>query len=156
MDVETYSAGIYVQLAPIFNELEFDPLFTERTDDKASLSSNPLVDTCYQSVFTISSDPIRVYSGDTVVESVEQPITRIELKELSSHLKYAFLNGYPLSPVIISSTLDASQKARFVNTLQDHRGAIAWSISDIKGINLSFCTNKILMEDNINPGIQPQ
>lgn len=41
-----------------------------------------------------------------------------------------------------------------METLQEHRVAIAWSISDIKGINPSFFTHKILMEDNIKPKIQ--
>ncbi|GJV31746.1 hypothetical protein Tco_1392146, partial [Tanacetum coccineum] len=35
-------------------------------------------------------------------------------------------------------------------------GAIAWSIADIKGIDSSFCTHKILMEDEFKPSVQPQ
>lgn len=80
----------------------------------------------------------------------------MEFKELPVHLDYVFLNGERFSLVIISSTLDTSQKVRLVETLQEHRGAIAWSNSDIKGINPSFCSHKILMEDKIKPMIQPQ
>ncbi|GKF66620.1 hypothetical protein Tco_0193137, partial [Tanacetum coccineum] len=36
------------------------------------------------------------------------------------------------------------------------KGAIAWSIADIKGIDSSFCTHKILMEDKFKPSVQPQ
>ncbi|GJW39271.1 reverse transcriptase domain-containing protein [Tanacetum coccineum] len=36
------------------------------------------------------------------------------------------------------------------------RGAIAWKMSDIKGISPSFCTHKILMEESFKPVIQPQ
>nr|GEW38004.1 putative reverse transcriptase domain-containing protein [Tanacetum cinerariifolium] len=40
--------------------------------------------------------------------------------------------------------------------LDKHKGAIAWKMSYIKGISLSFCTHKILMEDDFKPVIQPQ
>ncbi|GJX37165.1 hypothetical protein Tco_0250468 [Tanacetum coccineum] len=33
---------------------------------------------------------------------------------------------------------------------------IAWSIMNIKGIDSSFCTHKILMEDKFKPSVQPQ
>lgn len=47
-------------------------------------------------------------------------------------------------------------KKKLVGLLQVHKKAIAWSISDIIGINPSFCTHKILMKDNIRPKVQPQ
>ena len=34
--------------------------------------------------------------------------------------------------------------------------AIAWKLVGIKGINPSFCTHKILMEDEFKPVVQPQ
>ncbi|GJX59380.1 hypothetical protein Tco_0290770 [Tanacetum coccineum] len=35
-------------------------------------------------------------------------------------------------------------------------GALAWKISDIKGIDPKFCTHKILMEDDYKPVVQMQ
>ena len=32
----------------------------------------------------------------------------------------------------------------------------AWKLVDIKGINPSFCTHKILMEEEYKPVVQPQ
>jgi len=43
-----------------------------------------------------------------------------------------------------------------VSMLKSHKSALAWKISDIKGINPSFCIHKILMEDNFKSVIQPQ
>ncbi|GJU90618.1 reverse transcriptase domain-containing protein [Tanacetum coccineum] len=43
-----------------------------------------------------------------------------------------------------------------LEVLRNHKGAIAWSIADIKGIDSSFCTHKILMEDEFKPTVQPQ
>ncbi|GKB20001.1 DNA-directed DNA polymerase [Tanacetum coccineum] len=40
--------------------------------------------------------------------------------------------------------------------LEKHKRAIAWKMSDIKGISPSFCTHKILMVDDFKPVIQPQ
>ncbi|GJS87524.1 reverse transcriptase domain-containing protein [Tanacetum coccineum] len=45
---------------------------------------------------------------------------------------------------------------RLLEVLQNHKGAIAWSIADIKGIDSPFCTHKILMEDEFKPSVQPQ
>ncbi|GKA49570.1 hypothetical protein Tco_0742643 [Tanacetum coccineum] len=43
-----------------------------------------------------------------------------------------------------------------LQVLERHRGAFAWKMSDIKGISLSLCTHKILMEDDFKPVIHPQ
>ncbi|GJZ28973.1 DNA-directed DNA polymerase [Tanacetum coccineum] len=51
---------------------------------------------------------------------------KLELKDLPRHLEYAYLH------------------------------AIAWKMSDIKGISPSYCTHKILIEDDFKPVIQPQ
>ncbi|GJW10017.1 reverse transcriptase domain-containing protein [Tanacetum coccineum] len=40
--------------------------------------------------------------------------------------------------------------------LRYHKGAIAWSIANIKGIDSSLYTHKILMEDEFKPSIQSQ
>ncbi|GJU08803.1 DNA-directed DNA polymerase [Tanacetum coccineum] len=79
-----------------------------------------------------------------------------ELKDLPTHLEYAFLNKDESFLVIISSKLTQNEKASLLQVLEKHKGAIAWKMVDIKGISPSFCTHKILMEENFKPGIQPQ
>nr|GFC84783.1 reverse transcriptase domain-containing protein [Tanacetum cinerariifolium] len=59
--------------------------------------------------------------------SVEEP-PELELKELPSHLEYAFLEDSNKLP----------------------------KISDIMGIDPRFCTHKILMEDDYKPAVQSQ
>ncbi|GKC76790.1 hypothetical protein Tco_1127564 [Tanacetum coccineum] len=86
--------------------------------------------------------------------SVEPP--KLELKELPEHLEYAFLQENNQLLVVISSALNTDEKNRLLEVLQNHKGAIAWSIADIKGIDSSFCTHKILMEDDFKPSVQPQ
>ncbi|GJZ15974.1 hypothetical protein Tco_0551651 [Tanacetum coccineum] len=71
---------------------------------------------------------------------VEPP--RLELKELPEHLEYAFLQENIQLTVVISSALSFDEKTRLLEVLWNHKGAIAWSITDIKGIDSSFCTHK--------------
>ncbi|GJR13671.1 hypothetical protein Tco_0796323 [Tanacetum coccineum] len=79
-----------------------------------------------------------------------------ELKDFSNHLEYAYLHGDKSFPIIISSELSDKEKILLLQVLEKQKGAIAWRMSDIKGISLSYCTQKILMEDDFKPIIQPQ
>ncbi|GKA10818.1 hypothetical protein Tco_0690251 [Tanacetum coccineum] len=45
---------------------------------------------------------------------------------------------------------------KLLGVLKEHKRAIAWKISNIKGINLSYCTYKILMEEDYKPVVQHQ
>nr|GEU67929.1 reverse transcriptase domain-containing protein [Tanacetum cinerariifolium] len=86
---------------------------------------------------------------------VEEP-PELELKELPSHLEYAFLEDSNKLPVIIAKDLKDVEKEALINVLKSHKQAIAWKIFDIKGIDLRFCTHKILMEDDYKPAVQSQ
>ncbi|GKA06190.1 hypothetical protein Tco_0685414 [Tanacetum coccineum] len=80
----------------------------------------------------------------------------LELKELPEHLEYAFLQENNQLPVVISSALSTDKKTRPLEVLQYHEREIAWSIMDIKGIDSSFCTHKILVEDEFKPRVVPK
>ncbi|GJW31226.1 reverse transcriptase domain-containing protein [Tanacetum coccineum] len=66
------------------------------------------------------------------------------------------LNGTDKLPVIIAKNLKEDEKVRLLKVLKSHKRAIAWKISDIKGIDPQFCTHKILMEDKSKLAIQHQ
>ncbi|GKE95465.1 reverse transcriptase domain-containing protein [Tanacetum coccineum] len=87
--------------------------------------------------------------------SIEEP-PELELKDLPPHLKYAFLEGIDKLPNIISKELKYEEKATLLKVLKSHKRAIAWKISDIKGIDPHFCTHKILMEDDFKLAVQHQ
>ncbi|GJS18373.1 hypothetical protein Tco_0412845 [Tanacetum coccineum] len=84
--------------------------------------------------------------------SIKEP-PKLELKELLEHLEYAFLQGEYQLPVVISYALSKDEKSRLLDVLRNHKGAIAWSITDIKGIDSSLCAHKILMKDEYKPTI---
>nr|GEU76503.1 reverse transcriptase domain-containing protein [Tanacetum cinerariifolium] len=64
-------------------------------------------------------------------------------------------NLAPLSG-IIEKDLSVEEKTDLITVLKSHKRAIAWKLSDIKGINPEFCTHKILMEEDFTPAVQHQ
>nr|GEV79001.1 reverse transcriptase domain-containing protein [Tanacetum cinerariifolium] len=91
----------------------------------------------------------------TVKSSIDEP-SELELKELLYHLEYAFLEGTDKLPVIISKVLKDEENFALLKVFKSHKLAIAWKISDIKGIDPRFCTHKILIEDDLKPAVQNQ
>ncbi|GJY47682.1 reverse transcriptase domain-containing protein [Tanacetum coccineum] len=80
----------------------------------------------------------------------------VELKDLPPHLEYAFLEGDDKFPVIIAKDMSIEEKAALIKVLKSRKRAIAWKLSDIKGINPEFYTHKILMEEDYKPAVQHQ
>nr|GEX03361.1 reverse transcriptase domain-containing protein [Tanacetum cinerariifolium] len=93
-----------------------------------------------------------VKSGKSLID--EPP--EVELKDLPPHLEYAFLEGDEKLPVIIVKDLSMEEKTTLITVLKSHKQAIAWKLSDIKGIDPEFCTHKILMEEDFEPVVQHQ
>ncbi|GJS17569.1 reverse transcriptase domain-containing protein [Tanacetum coccineum] len=87
--------------------------------------------------------------------SIEEP-PELELKDLPSHLEYAYLEENNKLLVIIAKGLKDDEKEALLKVLKSHKRAIAWKITDIKGIDPRFCTHKILMEDDYKPTVQSQ
>ncbi|GKE26191.1 DNA-directed DNA polymerase [Tanacetum coccineum] len=90
------------------------------------------------------------------VEPSSDELPELELKDLPPHFEYAFLEGTDKLPVIIAKDLKDEDKTALLKVLRSHKPAIAWKISNIKGIDPKFCTYKILMEDNVKPTVQHQ
>nr|GEV42928.1 reverse transcriptase domain-containing protein [Tanacetum cinerariifolium] len=99
-----------------------------------------------------NSIPPRIDDTDLDPEGdiLDEP-PKLELKDLPPHLEYAFLEGTNKLPVIIAKNLKDEEKTALLKVLKSHKHAIAWKISDIKGIDPKFYTHKILMEDNVKP-----
>uniref|UniRef100_A0A2N9GKZ8 Reverse transcriptase domain-containing protein n=1 Tax=Fagus sylvatica TaxID=28930 RepID=A0A2N9GKZ8_FAGSY len=83
-------------------------------------------------------------------------IPKLELKQLPSGLKYAFLESGDTFPVVISSVLNMDQEGKLVELLRKHKIAIGWTIADIKGISPLICTHMINFEDEVKASRQPQ
>jgi hypothetical protein len=87
---------------------------------------------------------------------LEPPKPPIELKHLPSGLKYAFLNDDLDSTVIISDKLPQEESLRLIIVLEKYRVAFGYSLQDLKGISLVFCTHRIPTDPDITPSREPQ
>ncbi|GKE44764.1 reverse transcriptase domain-containing protein, partial [Tanacetum coccineum] len=85
----------------------------------------------------MKNDDLKKVDVTMTKPSIEEP-PEFELKDLPSHLEYAFLEGTDKLPVIISKELKNEEKAALLKVLKSHKQAIAWKISDIKGIDPCF------------------
>nr|GEZ95215.1 reverse transcriptase domain-containing protein [Tanacetum cinerariifolium] len=101
------------------------------------------------------SRELKICEAKTEKSSVDEPPI-VELKALPPHLEYAFLEGDNKLPVIIAKDLSVEEKAALITILKSHKRAIAWKLSDIKGINLEFCSHKILLEEDFTLAVQHQ
>nr|GEU35742.1 reverse transcriptase domain-containing protein [Tanacetum cinerariifolium] len=108
--------------------------------------TSPEVDQSYE---------LKICEAKTDKSSIDEP-PEVELKDLPPHLEYAFLEGDDKLPVIITKDLSVEEKTALITVLKSHKRAIAWKLSDIKGIDPEFCTHKILMEEDFEPAVQHQ
>nr|GEY21085.1 hypothetical protein [Tanacetum cinerariifolium] len=98
---------------------------------------------------------LKICEAKSEKSSIDEP-PEVELKDLPLHLKYVFLEGDDKFPVIIAKDLSVEEKTALIMVLKSHKRAIAWKLSDIKGIDPEFCTHKILMEEDFEPAVQHQ
>nr|GEV11670.1 reverse transcriptase domain-containing protein [Tanacetum cinerariifolium] len=95
---------------------------------------------------------LKVVEPTNEKSSIDEP-PMVELKDLPPHFEYAFLEGNDKLPVIIAKDLKDEEKTALIKILKSHKQALAWKLSDIKGIDPEFCTHKILMKDDFKPAV---
>nr|GEU71506.1 reverse transcriptase domain-containing protein [Tanacetum cinerariifolium] len=98
---------------------------------------------------------LKVIEPKNEKSSIDEP-PMVKLKDLPPHIEYAFLEGDDKLHVIIAKELKDKEKTTLIKVLKSHKRALAWQLSNIKGINLKFYTHKILMEDDFKPAVQHQ
>nr|GFA36519.1 reverse transcriptase domain-containing protein [Tanacetum cinerariifolium] len=98
---------------------------------------------------------LKIYEAKTDKSSIDEP-PEVELKDLPPHLEYAFLEGNDKFLLIIAKDLSVEEKSALITVLKSHKRAIAWKLSDRKGIDPEFCTHKILIEEDLEPRVQHQ
>nr|GEU72729.1 DNA-directed DNA polymerase [Tanacetum cinerariifolium] len=134
---------ISLEINEFYYDLEGDILFLEEfLNDDPSSPSLPLQE-------------LKVVEPTNEKYSIDEPPI-VELKELPPHLEYAFLEGDDKLAVVIAKDLKDEEKTTLIKVLKSHKQALAWQLSDIKGINPKFCIHKILMEDDFKPAVQHQ
>ncbi|GJZ19327.1 reverse transcriptase domain-containing protein [Tanacetum coccineum] len=119
-------------------------------------SPDPVVESLSPSFTPFGDSDFLLEETDAFLSLDDSIPLGLELKDLPPHLEYAYLGGTSKLPVIIAKDLKMEEKERVLKVLKSHKRAIAWKISDIRGIDPKFCTHKILMEYDFKPAIRHQ
>nr|GFB22608.1 reverse transcriptase domain-containing protein [Tanacetum cinerariifolium] len=112
---------------------------------EALLNNDPEPLSNQKDFFPTLHKDLKVIEPKTQSEENEPP--EVELKELPPHLEYAFLGNNRKWPVIIAKDLSPNEKTDLINVLKTWKKAIAWKLTNIKGIDPEFCSHKILLEE---------
>ena len=106
------------------------------------------IDACVEEVMMIDEE--------ARYEKLPMDEPTLELKNLPSTLKYAFLDEEKAKPVVISSTVDIKQEERLLEVLKKNKEAIGWTLTDLKGLDPLLCTHRIFLEDESRPVMEAQ
>ena len=109
-----------------------------------------------EAILNIDENGTEKCNNEQKAKETETSSEGLTLKELPSHLKYAFLEPEKAKPVIISAALTEPKEQKLLETLRKYKETIAWSIEDLKGIGPSIYMHKILLEDNAKTSIEHQ
>nr|GFB31330.1 reverse transcriptase domain-containing protein [Tanacetum cinerariifolium] len=121
---------------------------------KALLNNDPEPLSNQKDFFLTLHKELKAVEPKTQPKKDEPP--EVELKELPPHLEYTFLSDNEKWPVIIAKDLIPNEKTDLINVLKTRKKAIAWKLTDIKGIDPEFCSHKILLEEDYSPKVQSQ
>nr|GEX26636.1 reverse transcriptase domain-containing protein [Tanacetum cinerariifolium] len=138
-------------------------------------STEPIVSTFSPTLTSFEDSDFLLEETDAFLAINDEPISS-EINDSYYDLKgdilllEEFLNDDPSSPplppqelkgddklsVIIAKDLKDEEKTALIKVLKSHKQALAWQLFDIKGLNLEFCTHKILMNDDFILAVQQQ
>nr|GEV66394.1 reverse transcriptase domain-containing protein [Tanacetum cinerariifolium] len=166
---------VYVKVGAFYSPVDFVLV------DFDADPQDPLI--LKRSFLNIRRALIDVYKGELTLRVGKEAVT-FNLDQTSRYsANYAailgyfllleeFLNDDPSSPPlppqelkVVAPTNEKSsideppkdeEKTAHIKVLKSHKQALAWQISDIKGIDPEFCTHKILIEDDFKLAVQHQ
>nr|GEX69044.1 reverse transcriptase domain-containing protein [Tanacetum cinerariifolium] len=155
---EEVDAFLAVDDEPI--SLEFNATYYDPERDililEALLNSDPEPPPPNQKhYFPEAHKDLKVIEPKNNKSSDDEP-PEVELKELPPHLEYAFLGENNKWLVIMSKDLSVNEKSALIEFLKSRKKAIAWKLTDIRGIDPEFCSYKILLEDDFSLKVQSQ
>jgi hypothetical protein len=90
----------------------------------------------------------------TTLAPKEDPI--FDLKPSPDNLKYAYIDDKKIYPVIISSKLSGNKEERLLKILRKHRGAMGYTLDNLKGISPTIYQHAINMESDAKPIVKHQ
>ncbi|GJS61279.1 hypothetical protein Tco_0656063 [Tanacetum coccineum] len=102
----------------------------------------------------LNNDPLPLPDQGDYLPGIQNDLKVVEPQK--SSLDYATSYGPKLPVINMSKDLSQEEKTSLINVLKNRKQAIAWKLSDIRGIDPEFCSHKILLEDDYEPSVQHQ
>ncbi|GJR33214.1 reverse transcriptase domain-containing protein [Tanacetum coccineum] len=137
-DVIAKEADAFLALADDPTSPEVDESYYDPEGDililEALLNSDPSPPPDQENYLPEIRKELKLCEAKTAKSSIDEP-PEVELKDLPPHLEYAFLEDNNKLPVIIAKDLSVDEKTALIKVLKSRKQAIAWKLSDIKGIN---------------------
>ncbi|CAN6685993.1 unnamed protein product [Malus baccata var. baccata] len=102
-------------------------------------------------------------SNDELLGVHKQPLlpssnqaSKLELKLLPSHLKYAHLEVNETLHIIIAADLNDMEEDKLLRVLPKYQDFLGWTLTDIKGISPALCMHRLFMEAGTKPIVKAQ
>nr|GEZ94310.1 reverse transcriptase domain-containing protein [Tanacetum cinerariifolium] len=162
---EEYSHDVLGFADVVLNEVStpyFEPIVSNSSQNLTPFNEKALLNSDHEPplpnqkhYFPEEHNDLKVVDPKNNKSSDDEP-PEVELKELPPYLEYAFLGENEKWPVIILKDLSVNEKSALIDVLKSRKKAIAWKLTDIKGIDPEFCSHKFLLKDNYSPKVQSQ
>nr|GFC47167.1 reverse transcriptase domain-containing protein [Tanacetum cinerariifolium] len=127
------------------------------TDDVSTEVSSPI----YEPIVSSSLQNLTPFdASDFLLLEEADAFIAIDDEPISSNIDATYYD--PEGDILIFEVLlnndpePLSNQKDFFLTLHKDLKAIAWKLTDIKGIDLEFCSHKILLEEDYSPKVQSQ
>nr|GEU99871.1 reverse transcriptase domain-containing protein [Tanacetum cinerariifolium] len=136
----------------LFGDSDF---LLEEVDAFLGLEDDPTLPKVDQSYFDTEGDILLLevfLNDDPSLPPPNQGIICLKFERNLKFMKLKLINHQLMSLPRFSD----EEKTALITVLKSHKRAIAWKLSDIKGINLEYCTHKIRMEEDFKPAVQHQ
>nr|GEY10928.1 reverse transcriptase domain-containing protein [Tanacetum cinerariifolium] len=146
-----YYDPIVSTTSPTLTPFENSDFLLEEVDAFLALEDDPTTLKVDQSYIDSEGDILLLEAFPNDHPSLPPPNQGIYLPEVRKELKICEAKSDKSS---IDEPLE--EKTALITVLKSHKRAIAWKLSDIKGIDPEFCTHKILMEEDFEPAVQHQ
>ncbi|GKE94541.1 hypothetical protein Tco_1579396, partial [Tanacetum coccineum] len=163
-----YYDPIFSTSSPALTPFGDSDFLLEEVDAFLALEDDPTSPEADDSYYDPEGDILLLESFLNDDPSLPPPLKEIICLKFKKNLNFVKLNlinlqlmNLPRSNsrtylLIIAKDLIVEEKAALIKVLKSHKRAIAWKLSDIKGINLEFYTHKILMEEDYKLAVQHQ
>nr|GEW43603.1 hypothetical protein [Tanacetum cinerariifolium] len=127
------------------------------TDDVSTEVSSPI----YEPIVLNSSQNLTPFcESDFLLLEEADAFIAIDDEPISSNIDATYYD--PEGDILILKELlnndpeHSNEKTALINVLKTQKKAIAWKLTDIKGIDPEFCSHKILLEEDYSPKVQSQ